>query len=365
MVCEHECTVMIDSIGTASLRNAVAVAHGLRLAVDEAVRAIYRAPAVLTVAPTRAVADKLCTFLRDLGFEASVGEAVAAPAGLRPIELLDVALHLRDPLKTFDAAAAIAEFCGIGEAAALKLVTEPPSIVLGGVSRATVDALAHRLEGLDAELIASNPETAHFDLFAAGLPATVHARLCRELIAAGQAVPEAAGVVATGLPHGFADALWRKYGRTGAVRMVDRAFLRFDLVLDGLSPGFAASAEQAETLDTLFGVPAEMLGTLIAEAPVTLACDLRYGEFEPLLAQLAEVGLAARATLSTFQSVALEIASARDTEAVGAEMAALGMLDERVTLPCTTMAMPVSMARMVRARLEAAGAEVWTAGAAA
>lgn len=354
------CAVTIDSIGTASPGKAIAIARGLNLAVDETIRAIYRAPAVLAPTVNDQVAEGLCGVLRELGFEASISQADDLPAPVTQ-PLFDAALHIGDPLATPAIAEIVADFCGIASDAALKLVTEPPAIVLGGVSVATVAALEQRLATYDVAVIASEPAAARFDLFAAGLPATVAARLRGELSRAGHAVPPGEGIVATGLERGFADELWRKYGRSGTVRIVDRAFLRFDLVLDGLEPGAVRDPAQAEALDALFGIPADLFGDLLAATPVTLASDLRYGEFDAPLARLGACGLAARAALATFRPVALEIAAASDAEAVAREMAALGLLDRAVTLPLVTPPMPAPLARLARARLEAAGAEVWIA----
>lgn len=354
------CAVIIDSIGTASPGNAIAIARGLNLAVDEIIRAIYCAPAVLAPAVNDQIAEELCGVLRELGFEASISLADGLPAhATQP--LFDAALHIGDALATPAIAEIVADFCGIASDAALKLITEPPAIVLGGVSAATIAALELRLAEYDVAVIASEPAMASFDLFAAGLPATVAARLRRELEQAGHAVPPGEGIVATGLKRGFADALWRKYGRSGTVRIVDQAFLRFDLVLDGLEPGASREQAQAEALTALFGIPADLLDDLLAAAPATLASDLRYGEFDAALARLAACGLSARAELATFRPVALEIAAATDTEAVAREMAALGLLDRAVTLPLITPPMPAPLARLARARLEAAGAEVWIA----
>lgn len=358
------CAVIIDSIGTASPGKAIAIARGLNLAIDETIRAIYRAPAVLAPAVNDQVAEGLCGVLRELGFEASIAQADDLPATVTQ-PLFDAALHIGDPLATPAIAEIVADFCGVDSNAALKLVTEPPAIVLGGVSAATVAALELRLAAHAVAVIASEPAVARFDLFAAGLPATVAARLRGELAQAGHAVPPGEGIVATGLERGFADGLWRKYGRSGTVRMVDQAFLRFDLVLDGLEPGAVRDPVQEQALEALFAIPADLFDDLVAAAPVTLAADLRYGEFDAPLARLAGCGLAARAALATFRPVALEIAAATDAEAVAREMAALGLLDHAVTLPLVTAPMPAPLARLARARLEAAGAEVWIAGVAA
>lgn len=353
-------SVVIDSIGSASPRQAVAVARGLGLSPDHTIRAIYRAPVVLASAMSRPVADKLYTLLSDLGFQIRMTDSPSADVLPEPL-LLDVALHVEDPIQTLPVAAELAQFCGVEISEALRLITDPPGIVLGGVTRATVDALQRRVGKLGVTLTASDPLTSRFDLFAAGLPATVAAQLRRELTDAGHPLPTGEALIATDLPHSLADRLWRKYGRSGEVRMIDQAFLRFDLVLDGLLPGATARDDHAALLTGMFGMPPELFDTVMAQPPITLATDLAYGAFEEPLVQLGAAGLSARAVLSTFTPIALEIESAQDTQAVASELAMLGLIEGAVTLPFVTPAMTPALARMARARIEAAGGEVWPA----
>ena len=80
------------------------------------------------------------------------------------------------------------------------------------------------------------------------------------------------------------------------------------------------------------------------------------------LALYAEAGLNAGAELTTFQTAALEIADAPDREALRAALAALGFEDG--PLPLTSPPMPETQARIARAVLESAGAEVYFADAA-
>lgn len=364
MTQSEQFAVVIDSIGTASPGQAVAVARGLGLSPDQTLRAIYRAPVVLASALSGPAARTLCELLSSLGFQNHLTDGTAANVLPEPV-LLDVALHVEEPVHTLPVAAELAKFCGVEVAEALRLITDPPGIVLGGVTQASVDALHRRVAHMGATLTASNPLAARFDLFATGLPATVAAQLRRELAEAEHGLLEGDTLIATGLPHPLADRLWRKYGRSGSVRMIDQAFLRFDLVLDGLLPGETVRGSHAELLIGMFGMPAELFDTVMAEPPVTLATHLAYGTFEGSLAQLAAAGLSARAVLATFTPLALEVGSAQDSQAVAAELALLGLIDGPVTLPFVTPAMAPALARMARARIEAAGGEVFLADCAA
>ena len=358
MTQSEQFAVVIDSIGTASPDQAVAVARGLGLSPDQTLRAIYRAPVVLASALSVSAARKLCDLLSSLGFQTRLTEGTAVNALPEPV-LLDVALHVEEPIQTLLVAAELAKFCGVEVADALRLITDPPGIVLGGVTQASVDALHRRVANMGATLTASNPLTAQFDLFATGLPATVTAQLRRELAEAERDLLEGDTLIATGLPHPLADRLWRKYGRSGSVRMIDQAFLRFDLVLDGLLPGKTVRDSHAELLVNMFGMPPELFDTVMAELPITLATNLAYGSFEESLAKLAAAGLSARAVLATFTPIALEVESAQDSQAVASELALLGLIDGAVTLPFVTPTMAPALARMARARIEAAGGEVF------
>lgn len=348
------CSVVVTSIGEAKPRIAVAVAHGLDIPIDKALQAIYRAPSVLVRDVAAPLAENLCALLAKAGLGAEVahGEIECEPA-----ELFDVALHITDPAAAYPLAEAVADFCACDTARALTLLTTPPGVVLGTVSASTVDALRRHLPEGAAELVASNPVTARYVLIHSGDSLTVKAQLQAALASRGQS--EAVGdVLATDLDHGQAQDIWASFGRTGAIRIVNRDFLRFEIWLNGTESGDAAS--HAAALETLAGIPAESAPSLLARTPFIVEDGIRHSALEERLRLYAEAGLLVRAELTTFQNVAIEIVSASDGARLSDALQRLG-LGADLKPPFLTGGMPETRARIVRAVLEGAGAEAYFA----
>ena len=373
--------VVVTSIGTADPQSAVSIARGLNLNVSDTVRALYRAPAVIASSLTDAVADALCSLLKGLGFEADVRSGdpdavlaaarAVAPAGAVDVPaagaLLDVAVHVTDPARFEAVCATVARFCGVPPDEAARLLMAPPGIVLGSVSQATADALQARLAGLGASVAAAVPEQSRFMLLAAPLPPATAARLRAELAALGRDVPAGSTIVASDLTHAEAARLWSGLGRTGQVRMVNTAFLRFDLLLEGLSPGAGWNATQAGALERLFGVPAGLFEAIQGALPVRLAEAVDSAALEAAMDELADLGLRTRADLAGFMPLAVTVQAAPDWAAAGAVLDGLGIVTAAASGPQGTCLasgpVPALLARVARARLEALGADVTLAEA--
>lgn len=378
--------VVVTSIGTADPQSAVSIARGLNLNVTDTVRALYRAPAVIASSLTDAVAGALCSLLKALGFEADIRSGdpdaaldaawaaarVAAPAGAvagtAAGALLDVAVHVTDPARFDAVCATVARFCGVQEEEAARLLMAPPGIVLGSVSQATADALQARLEGLGASVAAAVPEQSRFMLLAAQLPPATLARLRAELAALGRELPAGSAIIASDLTHAEAARLWAGLGRTGQVRMVNTAFLRFDLLLEGLSPGADWTDRQAAALERLFGVPVGLFDAVREALPVRLAEAVDTAALEAAMDGLADLGLRTRADLAGFTALAVTVQAAPDWAAAGAALDGLGIASAASSGPQGTCLasgpVPALLARVARARLEALGADVSLAEAA-
>jgi hypothetical protein len=352
--------IVVKSIGSARPRIVVAIAHGLAIPIDQALRAIYRAPAVLVRDIEPALADRLTALLADSGLETEITGPEADPA---PSMLFDVALHLLEPASVSGVAEAVADFCACDTARALSLMTTPPGVILGSVGAATVEALRGRLPAGAAELIVSNPLTARYVLIHSGQSPTVRSQLGDALAARGLQESAAGDLLCTDLGHSDAEELWAVYGRTGAVRIVNRDFLRFEIWLEGILEGVGSRATRAETLTACAGIPTDRTEALIARAPFVLEDGIGYGRLESSMATYADAGLRVRAELTTFQSVALEVVAARDLTRLSGAMQSLG-LRHGLRPPFITGNMPETRARIARAVLEAAGAEAYFAEAA-
>lgn len=300
--------IVVAHVGSAGPRVAGVVASGLNLPVEAVISAIYRAPAVLAARLGAPVAERLVAELRDLGLA-----VYASPAGT-PLErgaLLDVAAEIVDPAQADAAAAVLADFIGSTPAAALEMLLAPPGMILGQASAATVEALAARLPEGAVALATVDPATTRYTLFAAKLPASE---------------------------------------RTAIAALVPEGLLRFDLHLihaDG----------DPEALEGLAGIPAADVPHLLPLLPVTVEERLSQEQAETRMAEYAAAGFTVTAHLSTFATSTLEIGAAPP-----AALTLVGV-GPGVALPIRLPPLAAPRARALRARLEAAGADVWEAAA--
>lgn len=344
--------VTVLSIGTASLRTAAAVAQGLGVPVEVAVRAIYRAPATLVSDVDPALARRLCAVLSEAGL---VVATVPAGTPAEPTPLVDVAAHFTDPLAVSQTAAVLHRLTGIGEAAALTMLLTPPGVVLGSVSAATVAALRAALPP-GVELATSVTGDALYQLLLGDSAAIVERGLMEELAAHGITPLAPRGIIAANVDHKAAQAIWQRFSRTGALQMINQDFLRFAVVID--APG-AWTPDQAALLETRAGIPAAALAALAGAGAVSLEDGLALADATEALAAYAAAGLDARAELTTFRHFHLEIEAATDRAALVAQLAAQGLAVPARLPAVTPEALPESRARLVRALLEAVGAQVY------
>lgn len=345
--------LVFHSIGGAAPGNAASIAMGLGVPVTPVMEALYRAPAVLVDGLSAEIGDRMRALLTDLGCRVTL-DPMTAPLP-EPAALHDVALHISDTARYGDIIAALAEFLGTPVADAARLVTTPPGIVLGGVSPATIDALADRL-GPGADLVSSNPEPALYDLFLGPCDGVIRARLLSDLRRAGFAPIADAGCILTGLTKAQADAVWAAHGRVRDLRVVNRDFLRFDLVLTGGTP----APDALRALTDVAGIPAHIAPRLFDDGEITVMEAVPHADMAPALERLTAAGLSIRADLVTFLHLGIDVVAARNPRAVRDTLSAMGLETTEHDLRRLPYRLPWRLpelqARLLRDTLEAAGA---------
>ncbi|MGY6409878.1 MAG: hypothetical protein ACXIUV_02445 [Alkalilacustris sp.] len=347
--------IVVTSIGTAGPAAVAAVAKGLGVPLSRAVACLYRAPSVLAENVPSPAADDMVRLLRGIGFDAHATAPDTPPPP--PERLFDVALHLSDPRAADSTAEALAAFAGLTAQAALEMILTPPGLVLGAVSAATVAALRDRLPA-GVDVVAARPEDSRYHLFLLDGPAVVRARLMPDLVALGVAADTAPGLIATGIDHATLQGLWRRHQAGGMLRAVNEAFLRFDIVATRLGPDTdPAAPDLATALARLTGMPAALAPAALAQLPLTMIEGAPLDEVAGHLERFAALGIAARADLTTFQSLCLDVPEAADPTALHRTLGRFGVSAGtppfRIQPP-----MPEPRARMLRAALEDAGAVV-------
>lgn len=339
--------IVVAGPGAATPRAATIIADALGLPMEAVVDAIYRAPGRLLAGVADADARRLVQMLAPLGLELAI-----VPAGAPPARgaVRDVAAELLDADAADAVATALGRFLGLAPAAALDLVLTPPGIVLGNVTAPTVAALAAALPTGAVRLIEVTPDSARYALFAAGLSPLQAAGL-RGHLPAGARIGDDGSALVMGLSRSNADMLWRRLRAPEQVRIVPEVLLRFGIMLH------AAPATAAGALAALAGVPTDDFAALAGALPVLVETDLPLDGLDARLAAYADAGMAVTAELESFAPVVLDVLAASP-----AALAAAG-LDSAGPPPFATAPMPRPRARLLRHRLEAAGADVLEAAA--
>lgn len=301
------CRVVVTSVGEATPAASAAVAKGLGLPTDQIVACCYRAPAVLVDEIDRDRAEQIAELLASIGFEIDIQPDDAAPPG--PQFCYDVALYLREPARLQDCADVLADFIGTGTDEALGLLMRPPGVVLGNVSRATVDAFARRLpEG--TELLWSRPEEARYVCLVLPGSPLLQRSVWDDLSRHGYDVQGQEGIVAADVDHATARALWQRHHAGGVLQVVNQDFLRFDVRLIEPAQANPDSDTVTAALANHTDIPAELYAAVLSEAPITLVEALPNTDLSACLEALHGADLKVAAECITFQACQLALTRA-------------------------------------------------------
>jgi hypothetical protein len=357
--------ILIKSIGDAQPAASIAIAKGLNLPTAVVVSRLYSAPSILIDGIDEVTARGITKLLSGLGFEAESQDTTLPPPDA-PV-LYDVAIYIKDARQFQYAIEKISEFTGIIEDDAARMIMSPPGVILGSVSKATVDVLSKQLEP-DISVLSSQPDMARYHLFLSKEGGeTIHKRILQDLEHAELELCGTSGLVARDIDHSTARLLWQRHQASGLLRIVIQDFLHFDLVLqkseinEKLPPAQLAPA-QVEALEKIVGIPADMAEDVLRAAPITLLESIPQTEITPLMTAFAKTGLTIQANLITFQMLGLEVQSLTDPVSTQQALEGFGLHHQGTPLPKPPFVLPGVMpelqARITRAALEDTGAQL-------
>lgn len=350
--------LVVRSIGTAAFAIVGALRQISALTEQELAGRLFRAPSELFSGVPRATAEKAAEILTAAGLEV---EVLAAGESSEPGDGdHDVALVPTDFSRMKEVAQEVVRFLGVSAKVARQIVCAEPSILVGGVSTATVAALRRRFGPLGVELAVSRPATSCFDVVLGECAASVRPRLLAALGDAGLTPPvdDAGPLVALGLDRAAADRVWEQVGRkTPALRILDRAFERFDVRLE------ACPRAAVPELVALTGMPEKVAFKALERLPIVVQQNLDFAATRACVERLARAGAVAVDELRALQSFAVVIESVADRPLAARALRALADVAEDAAEPLLH-ALPariegplgMTQARWLQAELRAVGA---------
>jgi hypothetical protein len=295
-------SIVVRSIGRASPAVCQQIGAVLSLPAAAIIKRIYQAPAVLMEGLNHEDGCEIRHVLDEAGL---VVDLEPEPVDLGSARaLFDIAVHIQDIAEFTQVGARLAEFLGCQPEQAERLLETPPGVVLGDVSEATVQALTQRLDGLGANVIPADKQQSVYDLFLLDADPAVRSAMLRDLRASGEACDDSAhAVILRSLSHDAAAAIWRRYQSTGSLRVINRAFEQWDIVLEACD----GSDASLDALSATAGIPREVCPTLMRHLPLVVEESVSNAALQKRLRMYANGGLDVRAVLTTLRAVKLTI----------------------------------------------------------
>jgi ribosomal protein L7/L12 len=246
-------SVIIDSIGTAKPIASKILSDAFEIPQELITKLIYGAPSVLLHKVDKKIANKATETLSQLGLEVSVQDAsIPVPTDTTTY---DISIYIEDiallPLITKQAG----EFLGCGLKEAFHLLTQESGIVIGGVSKATVDAFSKRI---DAKVVASQANKDTYTISVDATDKSLLKNICAEL----KTTPPFINI-----PYKTSQNLWRKYGSNSQLSILNESHQRFEIVLENV---VATHPNYRKALLEKVGMPEDIIDPVLHNLPVQL-----------------------------------------------------------------------------------------------
>ena len=312
--------LIVESIGSASPGLARVLASQLGMPPAQVANALYKAPAVLIDKLPMPHAQGLAEILSQAGLDIRI-EPSQGPAP-RTSSSLDIALYVHDPVCLGPCCERLARFLGCPPAAVQGMLLAPPGVILGDVSQATADALQRLLADLPVELICSARQQARYSLFIDRQQGTSLNSLLGDLQRMGIDADAAGTLSGAELDHQQGQYLWRRHQSAGGLRLLDKAFMRYDLILEQTT-----EASCLEQLPSLAGLPADLIPCVIDNLPVVVEEGVSATQLEARHAAWADAGMPVRAQLVSLRCSQLIIDSCPQPALCKQWLHAAGLLD--------------------------------------
>jgi len=253
--------VIIQSIGSANPSIGKALSELLEIDQQIIAKLLYCTPSVLAKEVDEEVAQKIENIFSQSGLIITVQNS-EEPLPPMP-QLFDIAVHIDDIKRFPEVNKALSEFLSCTEQESLKLLLTDPSIVLGGVSFATAEALKNKI---NAEVLVSDPQTDLYTLFIMGDDKKLLNDI--NLIIKNTSIQiEPNQKVFENIDYRTSQIIWSRFQQTGKIQMMNQSFQRFEILLLDCD---IENSEQQNCLLNVVGMPENILYILPDNMPVVL-----------------------------------------------------------------------------------------------
>ena len=254
-------TLIIQSIGTASPSVGKALSDLLEVDQQIIAKLLYCTPSVLAKGLEEDAALKIESVLTQAGLIVKVQD-IDAPIPPAP-QLFELAVYIDDIGRLPEVNKALSEFLGCTEQEALKLLLTDPSMVLGGVSFATAEALKNKI---NAEILVSYPQTDFFTLKISDDDRKLRNDVIQTLRNNNIKVEDNQKVFEN-IDHTITQMIWSRFQQTGKISIMNESFQRFEILLNKFD---IQNAEQKNCLLNVVEMPEDVVNILPDNLPVIL-----------------------------------------------------------------------------------------------
>lgn len=318
--------IVVRSIGRAGAAVVTALKHISPLPENVLAARLFQAPSILFQDLRLDIAEMALAALSGAGLECELwqrGQPFTPGEGDH-----EVAIVVRDMSRMASVLEAVMGLLGVSAAQAKQILCASPTVLLGRISRSTVDALRRRFEPLGVELDVSRPAAARFDVIIGECGPLERVRVCGVLASLG--VPELQSrdgapqpMIAADLSRDDAERVWDALRRSNLPgTILNRDFQRFDVRLDDAQPSPELTAFIVETT----GMPARLVPRVLARLPMVTHPGVRWEEMCRHLEGFAALGAHASGHMLAFQTFSLAIDKVGDLEASRRFLRAIGGL---------------------------------------
>lgn len=268
-------SVIINSIGTAKPIASKILSDAFEIPQELITKLIYGAPSVLLHKVDEKLADKATKTLSQLGLEVSVQDASVSVSTNNASYEISVYIEDIEALPTVTRQ--VSDFLGCSLKEAFHLLAEPSGIVIGGVSKATVDAFSKRV---DARVVASQITNDTYTITIQPDEDILVQQISKEL--------KTKEYPFVNISYTDSQRIWRKYGTSNKITICNESHLRYELLLEKVNP---SNPRYKETLTTTIGMPEEIIDTVLANLPVQLEEGITIQETIALIETYKMAGL--------------------------------------------------------------------------